>query len=190
MDLFERLRDVNRAAKRHDGIAFGVGRCKTRDEIRDTRAGGRDHDPGFPGHAADAAGDKGGILLVPADHGLYPGVREGIEDGIDLGSRYAKDVADALRLEGSDDQLRADLPGFIANMDFRLGPLGFVKLPGAVLTEVRLQKLRGRRQRQMKVIQRLDTEGHTRRLYIQHMAPMPPITGNEMEVITRDTECR
>src|SRR4029077_17513826 len=119
MHVLQGFRDVNGAAKCHDGIAFRVRRRQSRDEIRDARAGGSDRDPGLARHTTDTACNERGILLVSANYGFDLGVDERIENSIDLGAWDSKDVADTLRFKGTNNELRADLLGRGVNSDFR-----------------------------------------------------------------------
>lgn len=85
-----------------------------------------------PREATQAAGDEGGILLVPADHGRDLRIHQGVEYRIDLGAGNAKDILDSLRLEILREEARA--AAFTAHVRFaRLAPffLGFDRRGGS-----------------------------------------------------------
>jgi hypothetical protein len=59
------------------------------------------------------------FLLVSADDVFDFRVDERIENSVDLGARDSKDVADTLRLESTNNELRADPLGLGASSDSR-----------------------------------------------------------------------
>jgi len=105
MDLLERLRSRDRAAQRHHRIPLGIRSCQARDQIGDAGSRGCDRDASLSCHPSYAAGDEGGVLLVPAHDSLDRGIDESIEHSIDLGTWNPEDMCDAPGFEHADDQL-------------------------------------------------------------------------------------
>ena len=99
MDLFQAVGKGHGTADRDDGIAFRVRGGQASHQVGTPRAGRDQGHPRLARHAADAARDERGILFVPADHRLDPGVQQRVEHLVDLRAGNAEDELDALRLQ-------------------------------------------------------------------------------------------
>src|SRR5690242_8594396 len=98
---------------------------------------------------------------MTADHCLNAGIDQRVEHGVDLGTGYAEDVRDTLRLERSDDELCTGLRRLglmVEHGDLLVGLFGVGEFLSGIPAEVGLEESLRFRKRQMKPGQRLDFE--------------------------------
>ena len=99
MDLLQAISNGHRGADCDHGVAFGIRRGQTGDQVGATWPGSDQYHSRSPRHATYAGGDERGVLLMPADYSLDFGIQERVENLFDFSSGYAENVLDSLSLQ-------------------------------------------------------------------------------------------
>ena len=99
MELLQAIRNRHRASNCDNGITFGVRSGQPGDQIGAAGPGSDQRHSGFPRHATNTAGYKRRVLFMPANDSLDLGVKQRVENFVDLRAGDAEDVFDTLLFE-------------------------------------------------------------------------------------------
>ena len=171
MDLLQSVGERHGAADRDDGIAFRVRGGEAGHQVGAARAGRDQRHARLAGHAADPAGDEGGVLLVAADDRLDPRVQQRVEHLVDLRAGDAEDVLDALRLQTLHQQFAPRSAGsgclriVLISFSFCFG-----KIRARIAAQVGLQEILGFGQRDVIIALALDLQTQVGPAALEQMA--------------------